>query len=180
MPPTAKPTSEPTTPTRTTSDDEPKTKAEEGSRSDSSPSARRSKRRTSGCGTSTRRSIAAGQEKVAELNERFGDWYFVISNDVYKKIHLGRDQVIKKKDAAGGGEAAPARPTTAPDATARGAAATAAEPPAPRRDDDAAAATDRRRRVDWQLRYSTATAPISRSDSSVKIPVSWPSLKWIE
>jgi hypothetical protein len=30
----------------------------------------------------------------------------VISNDVYKKIHLGRDQVIKKKDAAAEGEGA--------------------------------------------------------------------------
>jgi hypothetical protein len=44
-------------------------------------------------------SIDAGKQRVAELNERFGDWYYVISNDVYKQIHLGRDQVIKKKDA---------------------------------------------------------------------------------
>jgi hypothetical protein len=44
--------------------------------------------------------IAEGQDEVKSLNNRFGDWYFVISNDVYKKIHLGRDQVIKKKEAA--------------------------------------------------------------------------------
>jgi hypothetical protein len=43
--------------------------------------------------------ISAGQEEVADLNGRFGDWYFVISNDVYKKIHLGRGDVIKKKEA---------------------------------------------------------------------------------
>jgi hypothetical protein len=34
---------------------------------------------------------------VAELNQRFGDWYYVIANDVYKKIHLGLDDVISKK-----------------------------------------------------------------------------------
>ncbi len=43
--------------------------------------------------------LTAGKEKVAELNIRFGDWYYVISNDVYKKIHLGRDEVIKKKES---------------------------------------------------------------------------------
>jgi hypothetical protein len=52
--------------------------------------------------------ISDGQQKVAELNSRFGDWYYVISNDVFKKIHLGREQVIQKKGAsepaAGGAE----------------------------------------------------------------------------
>ncbi|NOZ39945.1 MAG: DUF4340 domain-containing protein [Planctomycetes bacterium] len=43
--------------------------------------------------------LKAGKEKVAELNHRFGDWYYVISNDVFKKIHLGRDEVIKKKES---------------------------------------------------------------------------------
>jgi hypothetical protein len=43
--------------------------------------------------------VEAGKKRVTELNERFGDWYYVISNDVYKQIHLGRDDVIKKKDA---------------------------------------------------------------------------------
>ena len=42
--------------------------------------------------------ISAGQEEVTKLNNRFGDWYFVISNDVYKQIHVGRDQVIKKRE----------------------------------------------------------------------------------
>ncbi|MBA3483279.1 MAG: DUF4340 domain-containing protein [Pirellulales bacterium] len=45
--------------------------------------------------------VEAGKKRVAQLNERFGDWYYVISNDVYKQIHLSRDQVIKKKDAPG-------------------------------------------------------------------------------
>ena len=46
--------------------------------------------------------MAAGQEKVADLNARFGDWYFVISNDVYKQIHLGRDEVDQEERAAEG------------------------------------------------------------------------------
>jgi hypothetical protein len=52
--------------------------------------------------------VEAGKKRVAELNERFGDWYYVISNDVYKQIHLGRNQVIKKKEAPKAGEDAAA------------------------------------------------------------------------
>lgn len=48
--------------------------------------------------------VEKGKQRVAELNERFGDWYYVISNDVYKQIHLGRDQVFKKKGAAPAGD----------------------------------------------------------------------------
>jgi hypothetical protein len=50
--------------------------------------------------------VEKGKQRVAELNERFGDWYYVISNDVYKQIHLGRDQVFKKKGAPTTGEPA--------------------------------------------------------------------------
>jgi hypothetical protein len=39
-------------------------------------------------------------KKLRELNARFGDWYFVISDDVYKKIHLSKSNVIKEKDSA--------------------------------------------------------------------------------
>ena len=35
---------------------------------------------------------------MKELNDRFADWYFIISEDVYKKIHLGRSDVVKKKE----------------------------------------------------------------------------------
>lgn len=42
--------------------------------------------------------IEEGKERTAELNERFGDWYYVISNDVYKQIHLGREQLFKPKE----------------------------------------------------------------------------------
>jgi hypothetical protein len=45
--------------------------------------------------------VKSGEKKVAELNERFGDWYYVISDDVYKQIHLGRAQIIKKKEKPG-------------------------------------------------------------------------------
>jgi hypothetical protein len=39
-----------------------------------------------------------GKERVKELNQRFGDWYYVISDTVFAKIHLGRDAVIKEKE----------------------------------------------------------------------------------
>lgn len=42
--------------------------------------------------------VTKARDKVKELNDRFGDWYYVISDDVYKKIHLGRKDIIKKKE----------------------------------------------------------------------------------
>jgi hypothetical protein len=44
--------------------------------------------------------VKKGQDKVKELNDRFADWYFIISDDVYKKIHLGRADIVKKKEKA--------------------------------------------------------------------------------
>lgn len=55
----------------------------------------------------------AARQRVKELNERFGDWYYVIDNSVYKKIHLGRKDIIVKKEAdeeQEEGEDAPANP----------------------------------------------------------------------
>ncbi|MDA8746280.1 DUF4340 domain-containing protein [Rubripirellula amarantea] len=50
--------------------------------------------------------VEKAKERVAELNARFGDWYYVIPNDVFKKIHLDRDQIIKAAELAEGeGEA---------------------------------------------------------------------------
>ncbi len=43
--------------------------------------------------------IAKAKEKVDELNSRFADWYYVIPNSVYEKIHLGRNDIIIKKKA---------------------------------------------------------------------------------
>ena len=39
--------------------------------------------------------VAAAKQRVEELNTRFGDWYYVIADETYKKIRLGRDEVIK-------------------------------------------------------------------------------------
>jgi hypothetical protein len=41
--------------------------------------------------------VKAGQDRVKELNARFADWYYVVSDETYHKIHLGEDQIIKKK-----------------------------------------------------------------------------------
>lgn len=38
--------------------------------------------------------VAAAKQRVEELNSRFGDWYYVIADETYKKIRLGRDEVI--------------------------------------------------------------------------------------
>jgi hypothetical protein len=42
--------------------------------------------------------IADGKKRVGEMNARFADWYYVISDEVYRKIHLGRDEIVKKKE----------------------------------------------------------------------------------
>lgn len=42
--------------------------------------------------------IEDGNQKVDELNERFGDWYYVISNEVYQQVHLNLDKLIEKKE----------------------------------------------------------------------------------
>ena len=41
--------------------------------------------------------IKKGEDKAQELNARFAEWYYVVSEETYKKIHLNRDDVIKKK-----------------------------------------------------------------------------------
>ena len=44
--------------------------------------------------------VAKAKEKVTELNSRFADWYYVIPNSVYEKIHLGRNDIIVKEKPA--------------------------------------------------------------------------------
>ena len=39
--------------------------------------------------------IKKGGDREKELNERFAAWYYVISDDVYRKIHLTRAEMIK-------------------------------------------------------------------------------------
>lgn len=41
--------------------------------------------------------VKRGQDKVKELNDRFADWYFIIPDNVYKKIRLGRGDIVKAK-----------------------------------------------------------------------------------
>ena len=50
------------------------------------------------------RKIEEGKKKVQELNARFADWYYVIPDDVYKKIHLSRDEIVKAKEKKADGE----------------------------------------------------------------------------
>jgi hypothetical protein len=60
--------------------------------------------------------VKKGQENVKDLNLRFGDWYFVVNDDVFRKIRLSKDKVVKKKEkkadaaagAAGKNDAPPA------------------------------------------------------------------------
>ena len=40
------------------------------------------------------------EEKVRELNARFADWYYVVSEDEYKKIRLTRSDLIKEGEKA--------------------------------------------------------------------------------
>ena len=42
--------------------------------------------------------LSKAQDRVTELNRRFGNWYYVIADDEYKKIHLSRADVIQKKE----------------------------------------------------------------------------------
>jgi len=41
------------------------------------------------------RTLEAGRTRVRELNDRFADWYYVISDTVYTKIRLQRADVVK-------------------------------------------------------------------------------------
>jgi hypothetical protein len=41
--------------------------------------------------------VVEGKRRVAELNGRFADWYYIVSEEEFKKIHLKRDAVIKVK-----------------------------------------------------------------------------------
>ncbi len=42
--------------------------------------------------------VKKGQENVKDLNLRFGDWYFVVNDDVFRKIRLSKDKAVKKKE----------------------------------------------------------------------------------
>ena len=49
--------------------------------------------------------IATGKQRSADLNRRFANWYYVIADSTYQKIHLTKKDLIEKKpppDAPGG------------------------------------------------------------------------------
>jgi hypothetical protein len=46
--------------------------------------------------------VKKGEERAKELSDRFADWYYVISDATYQKIHLGRDAVVQKKTPPAG------------------------------------------------------------------------------
>lgn len=56
--------------------------------------------------------IKAGEKRVAELNSRFADWYYVISEDVFDKLKLKREALVEpvtpEKTEAGDAAKAPA------------------------------------------------------------------------
>ncbi|MDR0870615.1 MAG: DUF4340 domain-containing protein [Planctomycetaceae bacterium] len=43
--------------------------------------------------------VTDGKKRTEKLSERFADWYYVIPEDVYKKIHLTEQNVFKAKQA---------------------------------------------------------------------------------
>ena len=40
------------------------------------------------------------ETRIAELNARFNDWFYVVSDDVYKKVQLGRADIVKDRASA--------------------------------------------------------------------------------
>lgn len=55
--------------------------------------------------------IKAGEDKVKELNARFADWYYVVSDGVYQKLRFKRADIV-----TAAGESTPATPTATPPA----------------------------------------------------------------
>jgi hypothetical protein len=43
--------------------------------------------------------VKAAQKRVRELNGRFADWYYVVSDLEYTKIHLGRNSMVQKAES---------------------------------------------------------------------------------
>ena len=51
--------------------------------------------------------LKAAKNKVAELNGRFADWYYVVSESDYKKLKITITELIQPKTAVGTGTGAP-------------------------------------------------------------------------
>lgn len=77
--------------------------------------------------------VKAGREKVEELNQRFGEWYYVISAENFSKLHPSRKELVKPKEGTEAkGEAGAGKP-----------GATEEKPEAGQATDDDAAASEK-------------------------------------
>lgn len=47
--------------------------------------------------------VKAGQERVKQLNDRFAEWYYVISDAEFRKIHLSRADIVQLKGTPAAG-----------------------------------------------------------------------------
>lgn len=54
--------------------------------------------------------VKAAQKRVRELNNRFADWYYVVSDAEVAKIHLDRSEIVVPKEAAAATSDAPSVP----------------------------------------------------------------------
>jgi hypothetical protein len=41
--------------------------------------------------------VEAGKKRAEQLNARFADWFYIISDETYQKIHLSRENIVIKK-----------------------------------------------------------------------------------
>ncbi|HEX3998196.1 MAG TPA: hypothetical protein VHX65_06580 [Pirellulales bacterium] len=57
--------------------------------------------------------VKKGKAHAKELNSRFADWYYMISEDEYKKVHIGLSDITKQK---AGSDSLPPAPTNPFDA----------------------------------------------------------------
>lgn len=48
--------------------------------------------------------VSKAQERVNELNQNLGGWYYVISNEVFEKINLQKSDFVKKKEVEDSGQ----------------------------------------------------------------------------
>lgn len=51
--------------------------------------------------------LKAAKNKVAELNGRFADWFYVVSESDFKKLKIALSELVQPKTAAGAGAGAP-------------------------------------------------------------------------
>ncbi|MFM9195430.1 MAG: DUF4340 domain-containing protein, partial [Planctomycetia bacterium] len=56
--------------------------------------------------------VKAAQKRVRDLNGRFADWYYVVSDKEYAKIHLTRNTMVQKSEAKPAAETSGAAPAT--------------------------------------------------------------------